>query len=105
MREDRELATSAGGHAAQVSFEDIRLTRVDTLDDGLDFRAWLGERRPILAVDTETTGLNVNRDWIKLAQFGDGGAGWALDYRDWRGAIREAIHDYRRPMEIGRASC
>ena len=81
-----------------MNFEDIRLTRVDTLDDVLDFRAWLGERRPILAVDTETTGLNVNRDWIKLAQFGDGGAGWALDYRDWRGAIREAIHDYRRPM-------
>ena len=78
--------------------EGATLTLVETLDDVLDMMAWLGERREFLAVDVETTGLNVGRDVIRLAQLGDPTHGWAVPYRDWRGAMREAIERYDRPI-------
>ncbi len=59
---------------------------------------WLGNRREFLAVDVETTGLNVGYDYIRLAQFGDGTMGWALDYRDWRGVVADVLRRYDRPI-------
>jgi DNA polymerase-1 len=69
---------------------------VDSVEDAQAFLRWLGERRPILAIDTETTGL----DWwepgfLRLVQFGDGATGWALGYRDWRGVIEQALTHVR----------
>jgi DNA polymerase-1 len=81
-----------------VKLEDIKLTRVTSVDDVLDMLAWLGERREWLSVDIETTGLNVGRDKIRLAQFGDETQGWALDYSDYKGVVREVIESYDRPM-------
>ena len=55
-------------------------------EDAEEFLRWLGQRRPgILAIDTETTGL----DWwtphfTRLVQFGDAETGWTLSVRDWR---------------------
>jgi hypothetical protein len=34
---------------------------VSSIDGALQFRAWLGERRPVLAVDTEMGGLEWSR--------------------------------------------
>lgn len=42
-----------------------------------DFLAWLGERHPIIAIDTEDTGLHWN-DTVRLVQFGDSQRGWAV---------------------------
>lgn len=81
-----------------AALEDTKLTRVECINDALDMLSWLGERRQFLAVDVETSGLNVGRDKIRLAQFGDGTRGWALDYGDWRGVVREAINRYDRPI-------
>lgn len=60
--------------------------------------SWLGNRRSFLAVDTETTGLNRGKDYIRLIQFGDGTAGWALDYSRWKGVAEEILLKYREPI-------
>jgi DNA polymerase-1 len=81
-----------------AALDDLKLTLVRSWDDAQDFRAWLGENRRILAVDVETTGLNVGCDYIRLCQFGDSKRGWAFDYKDWRGLIKESIEGYNKPI-------
>lgn len=81
-----------------MAIEDIKLTRVTSLDDVARMMDWLGNRRDFLACDTETTGLNRGKDWIRLIQFGDHTAGWALDYRDWRGVARQIFDKYTGPI-------
>ena len=67
------------------------LTLVQSFSDVERFMSWLGERRELLAVDTETTGLNVGKDRIRLVQVGDADAGWAFPYPDWKGIIKEVV--------------
>lgn len=68
---------------------------VETIDEVDAFRRWLGERRPVLALDIETSGLSLAHDRIRLVQFGDARHGWALPYEEWRGVIRYALQEYR----------
>ena len=82
----------------EASLDGIQLTLVESLDELDSFRRWLGERRPILGCDTETTGLSLVRDKIRTVQFGDARQGWALAWDDWRGAAREVMEKYREPM-------
>ncbi len=68
---------------------------VETVDEAQAFLRWLGERRPVLAYDTETSGLEpYGKDVLRMCQFGDAKNGWALDYRNWRGVIEIALRDY-----------
>lgn len=76
----------------------IKLRRVTCYAHVEEFFAWLGQRREFLGVDVETTGLLVGYDRIRLAQFGDHSTGWAFDYSEWKGAVRDAIKRYDRPM-------
>jgi len=75
--------------------QDARVTLVDSLEDVLDLRAWLGERRDWLGCDIETTGLTLGRDEIRLFQLGDLRRGWALPWDDWRGAVKAFLPSYR----------
>jgi DNA polymerase-1 len=75
---------------------DIRNLR--TSDDVAEFMRWLGESRPVLALDIETSGLAWHRDRIRLCQFGDERSAWVLTYDDWRGVVREALRTYRGPI-------
>lgn len=60
---------------------------------------WLGERRPILGFDTETTGLEYwTPNFLRTAQFGDAQTGWTVDARNWRGLIEEALRKYEGPL-------
>jgi DNA polymerase I-like protein with 3'-5' exonuclease and polymerase domains len=72
---------------------------VDSLDDALDFKQWIGERRhgDWLGVDIETSGLNLGRDRIRLCQFGDLAKGWALDWERWKGVCVDVLPTYDRP--------
>lgn len=83
--------------AGPVDLASIDVHLVRTWEDAQNFMSWLGNRREYLAIDTETTGLNVGRDKIRLAQFGDHTAGYALAYGDWRGLIKQAIEGYQAP--------
>lgn len=76
---------------------------MESLDELDAFRRWLGERRPVLGLDLETTGLSLAKDRIRLAQFGDGRDGWALPWEDWRGAIKEVVETYDRKLVLQHA--
>lgn len=80
------------------SLDRVQLNLVETLDEANEFMRWLGERRPVLGFDTETTGLEWWYDRLRLVQFGDAETGWAIPYGDWRGLIHEALDKYDRPL-------
>lgn len=67
---------------------------VESFDEAEAFMSWLGERRDALAVDTETGGLQWWKDGLRLVQFGDKGAGWAVPFNDWGGLVKEAFKRY-----------
>ncbi len=81
-----------------MALEDIKLHLVREHADVVRMLDWLGNRREWLAVDVETTGLNVGYDRIRLCQFGDHTDAWALSWRDWRGVCKEVIERYDRRM-------
>jgi len=68
---------------------------VDTLDDLLDLRAWFGRQRYV-AMDTETTGLNVHApDFkIRLIQFGSTHEAYVMDGERWPGFVKDILRDY-----------
>lgn len=57
---------------------------VETIDDLLDLKEWFG-RQPYVALDTETSGLNVHaRDFhVRLIQFGNRDDAWVMNCEDW----------------------
>lgn len=76
----------------------VNLRLVTCLDDLLELRRWLGERREILGVDTETGGLDWWREPLRTVQFGDEHTGWTVPFADWGGAVRELLAAYEGPM-------
>ena len=75
----------------------VQLKLVETLDDALEFARWLGERRRILAFDTETGGLSHHTDDLRLIQVGDLDTGWAIPWPLWGGLAREKLNRYEEP--------
>ncbi len=83
----------------QLDPSSITLRRVEDPASAEEFLRWLGERRPTLALDTETTGLEWwTPNFVRLVQFGDGQGGWAIPFRNWRGVVEIAL---RRLAESG----
>lgn len=85
------------------SLAEVQLTLVDTLDDLFDLKEWMGRNRDRLAIDLETTGVNVGRDRVRLAQVGDRDHGWAMFYPEWKGAFKELVEAYDRPIYTNNA--
>lgn len=56
--------------------------------------SWLGQSRPVLAVDTESGGLSPTRDRLRMVQFGDLETGWAIPWERWSGVAMEALNSY-----------
>jgi DNA polymerase-1 len=78
-----------------VSLADVKLHLVDDLDTANALMSWLGERRAgSIAVDTETTGLDVKHDVVRLAQVGDEMHGWAIPWVRWGGVFEEVLRRY-----------
>jgi DNA polymerase I len=79
-----------------LSLDDVSLHLVESIDDAFAFKRWLGERRPefangmpALSADTETTGLSIEKDHVRLAQVGDALTGWAIPWDRWSGVFEE----------------
>lgn len=77
---------------------DAQFTLVESNADVQDFFSWLGERRTWLGADTETGGFDWWRDDLRLVQIGDAHHGWAFDWGDWAGVIKEAFRIYEGPI-------
>lgn len=62
------------------------------MDDAHAFLRWLSESRPVLAIDTETTGLRPYAgDFARLVQFGDEAEGWAVSVKRWYAVLEQAL--------------
>lgn len=85
--------------------DDVELTLITTLDDVMNFKRWLGERRPThaLGLDTETTGLNPFKDRVRLIQIGDNRHGWALDRDRWLGILDAVINAWDGDWDLHNA--
>jgi DNA polymerase-1 len=83
-----------------MSLEGVSVKLLESVDDAQEFKRWLGERRPVLGFDTETTGLTWwgARDAVRLAQFGDAMTGWAIPFERWSGVVEEAFKEYEGPI-------
>lgn len=84
--------------------DDVNLYMVNTPERAQEFLRWLGERRPVLAIDTETTGLEWwTPNFTRLVQFGDGQTGWTIPLRNWRGVAEIALNQYAGPVTFWNA--
>ena len=74
----------------------VTLELVNNFDKAQDFMRWLSEDRgrTVLGVDTETGGFTPHRDRLRLIQFGDKNAGWALPWERWSGLAIEVLNRY-----------
>lgn len=75
-----------------MSLDDVDLHLIESMGDVIEFHAWLNERdRPVLAFDTETTGLSKRHDRVRLVQVGDETTGWAMDWSRWSGVFADVV--------------
>lgn len=79
---------------------DLQFHLLESWDDAQEMMRWLGERRPVLAVDTETTGF----DWwsptarLRLVQFGDEHQAWAVPFERWAGLVQDVFERVNDPL-------
>lgn len=88
---------------AASPLSNVQVHLVENMDEVGQFLRWLGERRPVLGLDIETSGLSIAHDRIRLVQFGDARHGWALPYDEWKGVIRHAITAYEGKFALQHA--
>lgn len=76
-----------------MSLDDVQVHLVDSTEAVANFMTWLGERRPDneIGFDTESTGLDKDRDFMRTAQFGDARVGWTIPVEDWKGVVKEVF--------------
>lgn len=77
--------------------DDAGIYLVESFDEACEFKRWLGERRSVLAIDTETSGLDWWAGDLRLVQFGDTQSGWVIPYEGWKALVQEVISDYAGP--------
>jgi DNA polymerase-1 len=75
----------------------VNITMARRTEDVLEFLRWLGERRSVLAIDTETGGLDRWRDPLRLVQLGDRDSAWCFDAAGWMGLLRDVLERYDGP--------
>src|SRR4051812_20206197 len=83
------------------SLDKVQLTLVNTIDRAMEFKRWLGERRPVdaIGVDGETPSLNPYAGPPpRLFQFGDSRHGWAIPWDGWKGVVLEALESWEGGM-------
>lgn len=79
-----------------MSLDEVELNLIENMDDVFRFKEWLGRRRPefwngmpAISFDTETTGLSIEKDHVRLCQIGDDDVGWAFAWDRWSGIFEE----------------
>lgn len=85
---------------------DVDLRLVECIDDLFDLKRWLGERREIMGLDTETSGLDPYAPGarLRLIQIGDHQSGWAIPWEGWGGAALECMNAWEGEFTLHNAS-
>lgn len=85
---------------------DVDLRLVQSIDDLFDMKRWLGERRDVMGLDTETSGLDpyVAGAKLRLIQIGDHKSGWAIPWEGWGGAALECMNAWDGKFTLHNAS-
>lgn len=74
---------------------EVQLHLVETIDDAMALKRWLGERHDgIVAFDTESGGLSPWKTELRMVQVGDKRTGWAIPFERWGGAALEVLSTY-----------
>lgn len=74
---------------------DVSLNLVESIDDAMALKRWLGERHDgIVAFDTESGGLSPWKTDLRLVQLGDKRTGWAIPWERWGGVALEVLRSY-----------
>lgn len=81
----------------------LKLKLVQTTEQAEELMRWLSRGRPVLGVDTETSGLDYWREELRMVQLGDMHTGWAIPYPEWGGLAKEAISVYDREVVMHNA--
>jgi DNA polymerase-1 len=77
-----------------MTLDDVQLHLVETLDDALALNDWFlrgPQQHGKIAVDTETTGLSPEQDFVRTVQVGDMTAGWCLPWEGWSGLFTDIM--------------
>lgn len=84
---------------------DIELSLVDSLDEAMAMKRWLGERHENgwISIDTESGGLDWWRDPLRTVQFGDRHRGWTIEWGEWAGLVKECVNAYDGPIAMSNA--
>lgn len=85
--------------------EQVELHLVDSIDQAAACKQWLseGRGRSIIGVDTETSGLDRQRDHVRMVQLGDLHHGWAIPWKQWGGVAVELLRAYDGPVAMHNA--
>lgn len=88
-----------------AGLQDVKLHLVDNFDTACEMMRWLGSEDAAgsIAVDTETTGLVIGKDHVRLAQLGGMLHGWAIPYHLWGGLFGDAIKRYEGDFDMHNA--
>jgi DNA polymerase-1 len=76
-----------------VGLENVKLHLVDDFDTAWECMNWL-EGMDEIAVDTETTGLVIGKDTVRLVQVGGIDDGWAIPWHRWSGLFEDIIKKF-----------
>jgi DNA polymerase-1 len=78
-----------------LSLDNVKLHLIETMDDVAKFNDWLNSRdRDQLGFDTETTGLDLEKDHVRLVQIGDEEDGWAMSWERWSGVFEDTVKKF-----------
>lgn len=76
-----------------MALGNVKLHLIDSVDSAHELLRWLSNK-DIIACDTEGTGLNVQKDLVRLVQVGDAQHGWAIPWERWGGVFEELVSKY-----------
>lgn len=80
---------------AESPLADVQLNLVESIDDAMALKHWLGERHDgLLCVDTESGGLSPWKHRLRMVQFGDKRTGWAVPWERWGGVALEILNSW-----------
>lgn len=74
--------------------QEVQIHLVDDVDDVNELMSWMSTRN-LVAIDTETTGLNPETDTVRLVQIGDDRDAWVLRADRWTGVIEQIIRQWK----------